>query len=56
MIEKIKNKIDQNKKDKATFKEYIKSFCESKKAQELYENNEDFIKISKSTKKEKEEY
>jgi len=56
MIEKIKRKIDENKKDRKTFKEYIKSFCDSNKAKELFAENEDFKKLSNLNKKEKEEY
>lgn len=56
MIEKIKAKIEENKKDKSTFKEYIKSFCESEKAQEYYKEDADFNDLkSKYLKKEKKE-
>ena len=56
MIEKIKQKIDENKKDKRSFKEYIKSFCSSDKAKELFEDNEEFKKLNEIDKNEKEEY
>ena len=45
MIEKIKEKIDEDKKDKETIQEYIKVFCESEKAQELFKEDEDFKKL-----------
>ncbi len=45
MIEKLKDKIDENKNDKTSYKKYIKSFCDSKKANELFNNNEEFKKL-----------
>ena len=57
MIDKIKKKIDENKKDRKTFKEYIKSFCETEKAKELFENDDEFKRLKELSKeKEKEEY
>ena len=56
MIGKIKDKIDENKKDKVVYKEYIKSFCDSEKAQELFRDNEDFKEIKKEFEEKKEEY
>lgn len=59
MIEKIKQKIDENKADKETFKEYIKSFTECKEAVELFKNDESFKKIleeKEDIKKEEDEY
>lgn len=57
MIEKIKKKIDENKKDRETYKKYIKSFCNTGKAKELFKDNDEFEKLKKiSGEKEKEEY
>lgn len=61
MIEKIKNKIDENKKDKSSYKKYIKSFCDSKKANELFSKNEEFNSlkenfIKKESNKKEDEY
>ena len=57
MIEKIKKKIDENKSDKETFKEYIKSFCSCEKAKELYKDDDEFKKLEEISKEEeKEEY
>ncbi len=56
MLEKIKNKIDDNKKDKQVYKEYIKSFCDCEKAQELFKSNEEFKNIKKQFEKKEEEY
>ena len=50
MIEKIKEKINKDKKDKDNYKEYIKSFCNSKKAKELFKSNEDFNKLKEFVK------
>lgn len=55
MIDKIKEKIDENKKDKATFREYIKSFCESEKVQEYYKDNDEFNALKKDYLNEKKE-
>ena len=57
MIENIKKKIDENKKDRETYKKYIKSFCNTGKAKELFKDNDEFEKLKKiSGEKEKEEY
>ena len=45
MEEKIKKKIDELKKDKSSYKKYIKSFCESEKAKELFSNNDEFNEL-----------
>jgi hypothetical protein len=45
MIDKIKKVIDKNKNDTHSYYEYIKSFCESKKAKELFKKNEEFKKL-----------
>ena len=41
MLDKIKNIINKNKKDKEVYKEYIKCFCESEQANELFKDNYD---------------
>ena len=48
MEEEIKKKIDEMKNDNTSYKLYIKSFCDSKKAIELFSNNEDFINLKDS--------
>lgn len=52
MIEKIKEKIDYNKKDKSAYKEYIKSFVNSDKAKELFGDNEYFKELNEEDNKE----
>ena len=47
MIEKLKEKINKNKKDKNTFNEYIKSFCESEKIQDYYKENSEFNNLKR---------
>ena len=42
MNDKIKLKIESLKKDKSTFKQYISSFCNISKSQELFKNNKEF--------------
>lgn len=58
MLDKILEKIENNKKDKSSNKKYIKSFVNSKKAKELFSNNDDYNELKKSlvekTKKEDE--
>ena len=59
MIEEIKKRIDKNKKDKTVYKEYIKSFCESEKAKELFKNNKEFQNLNKlnnNTKEKEDEF
>ncbi len=51
MIEKIKNIINKNKKDKEVYKEYIKCFCDSEKAKELFKDNNEFKKLQTSLNK-----
>lgn len=56
MIEELKKRIDKSKNDKTIYKEYIKSFCESEKAKELFKNNKEFQKLKGENKpKEKED-
>ncbi len=42
MEDKIKIKIESLKKDKTTFKQYISSFCNISKSQELFKSNKEF--------------
>ncbi len=46
MIEKIKERITKNKNEKENYIGYIKSFCESEKAKELYNGNEEFKNLN----------
>ena len=46
MLEKIKNKIEENKKNNNILNEYIKIFKNLDKAKELFKNNDDFNKIN----------
>ena len=45
IIDKIKEKIDEDKKDKETIEEYIKVFCESEKSEELFKEDENFKEL-----------
>ena len=60
MEEKIKSKIDELKKDKSSYKKYIKSFCDSEKAKELFNNNDEFNilkeKVNEKNEKKEDEY
>ncbi len=59
MIEKIKNKIDEMKKDESSLKKYVKSFYDSKKANELFSSNDEFNLLkegSKGQNKKEDEY
>lgn len=51
MLEKIKEIINKNKKDKKIYNDYIKCFCESEKAKELFKDNDEFTKLEKSINK-----
>ncbi len=42
MEDKIKKKIESLKNDKSSFKQYISSFCNISKSQELFKNNKEF--------------
>lgn len=55
MIDEIREKIDLNKKDRKTYKEYVKSFTTIDKAKELYEGNDDFNRLINNKKEKKEE-
>lgn len=55
MIEEIKKEIDNNKKDKQTFNDYIKSFKDCEQVKELFENNNDFKSLDVEEKVEKKE-
>ena len=54
MVEEIKKRIDKSKNDKTVYREYIKSFCESEKAKELFKNNKEFGKLKPEEKETKE--
>ena len=51
MLDKIKQIINKNKKDKNIYKEYIKCFCESEKAEELFKETEEFKNLKNSLNK-----
>ena len=54
MIEEIKKKIDEKKQDKTALKKYVKSFCDSEKANELFSKNDEFNNLKENvSKKEK---
>ena len=57
MEEELKKKIDEMKQDKSSYKKYIKSFCDSEKAKELFKSNDEFnnLKLSADEKKDKKE-
>ena len=57
MKEELKKKIDEMKNDNSSYKKYIKSFCESEKAKELFKGNDDFnnLKLASDEKKDKKE-
>ena len=50
-MEDIEKKIEELKKDVEVFKNYISCFCESEKAQELYEYNSELTKLKDYLKK-----
>ena len=56
MLDKIKNIINKNKKDKEVYKEYIKCFCESEKANELFKDNNEFKELKSKINNKKEYY
>ena len=60
MIEEIREKIDLNKKDRETYKEYVKAFINTEKAKELYSNNDDYNNLvgekKEEIKKEEDEF
>ena len=45
MIEKLKKKIDKEKSSRNVHIDYIKSFCNSPKAKELFKEDEEFKKL-----------
>ncbi len=45
MLEKIKEKIEKNKKDKQPLIEYVKIFSKLPKANELFGSNNNFQKL-----------
>ena len=52
MNKRIKDKIKTIKDDKTSFKEYIKCFCASPKAEEEFKNNDEFKRLKSKIKKE----
>lgn len=42
MLEKIKNRIKQNKNDKKVYNSYVKIFFELQKSKELFSEDENF--------------
>ena len=42
MIDEIREKIDLNKKDIESYKEYVKAFVDLEKAKELFKDNSDY--------------
>ena len=46
MIDEIREKIDLNKKDRKSYKDYVKSFINCDKAKELYSDDKDFQKLT----------
>lgn len=60
MIDKIKEKIDQNRFDRQTYLDYIKSFVDCKEAKELFKDDEGFKDLieekKEDNKKEEDEY
>ena len=56
MLDRIKNIINKNKKDKKVYNEYIKCFCENEKINELLKDNEEFKKLKNNVINKKEEY
>ena len=55
MDNKIKEKINEIKDDKTSFKEYIKCFCKAEKAEELFSNNDEFKRLKKLAEEDQEE-
>ena len=60
MIDEIREKIDLNKKDRESYKNYIKSFTSSEKAKELFADNKSFKELlgekEEEIKKEEDEF
>lgn len=56
MLDKLKNKIDENKKDNSSYKKYIKSFYDTPKAKELFDKEDDFKEIKKDLEKKEDEF
>lgn len=50
MDKRMKDMIKTIKEDKKSFKKYIKSFCDSEKAQELFKNNDEFKRLQEKSK------
>lgn len=45
MIDEIREKVDLNKKDRTTYKQYIKAFTDCEKARELFKDDSSFKKL-----------
>lgn len=56
MQDKVKIKIDSLKKYKSSFKQYIVSFCNISKSQELFRNNKQFKALKDYVTDKKEEF
>jgi hypothetical protein len=56
MLEKLKLKIDENKKDNSTYKKYIEAFYNTPKAKELFARDDDFKEIQKELDKKEDEF
>ena len=55
MIEEIKKRIDEKKKDSTAIKKYVKAFCDSEKANELFSKNDEFTNLKDSINKKNKE-
>lgn len=51
MIDKLKSKIGNMKKDKKIIQEYLECFCESEKVNELFKQSSEFRRLKESVKK-----
>ena len=60
MIDEIREKIDLNKNDRESYKEYVKAFTSCEKAKELFKDNDDYKYIigeqKEEIKKEEDEF
>lgn len=51
MVDKLKKKISDMKKDTKAMKEYVECFCESEKVNELFKHSAEFRKLKDNVKK-----
>lgn len=51
MVDKLKKKISDMKRDTKLMNEYVKCFCESEKVNELFKHSAEFRKLKDSVKK-----